>query len=163
RARSDPSLPRARRREAPPRHEPKTDQASTLTTSESGPSGTDATKRRSESPAIGGPPPPPVWRARRASPPGQLVPRGATRRGGPRLGGRHAAAGRGGVPVRVPIVARRNYHLFQPLLYQVATAALSPGDIAYPIRAVVRRQPNTEVYLAEAVSVDVANRRLVLK
>jgi len=50
--------------------------------------------------------------------------------------------------VRVTIVDRRNHHLFQPLLYQVATAALNPGDIAYPIRAVVRHQHNTRTILA---------------
>ncbi len=57
---------------------------------------------------------------------------------------------------------RRNYHLFQPLLYQVATAALSPGDIAYPIRSILRRQKNARVLLAEAVAVDAASRELVL-
>src|SRR5438477_2039682 len=62
----------------------------------------------------------------------------------------------------VTVVDRHNYHLFQPLLYQVATAGLSPGDIAQPIRGVLRRSPNTRVILAEAVSVDVAGRRLVL-
>ena len=57
---------------------------------------------------------------------------------------------------------RRNHHLFQPLLYQVATASLSPGDIAYPIRSVLRRQKNTEVFLAEAVAIDPATREVVL-
>ncbi len=66
-------------------------------------------------------------------------------------------------PVRVTVVDRRNHHLFQPLLYQVATAALSPGDIAYPVRAIVRRQENTAVLLAEAVSVDWRERELVLR
>ncbi|MBM3962153.1 MAG: FAD-dependent oxidoreductase, partial [Planctomycetes bacterium] len=64
--------------------------------------------------------------------------------------------------VRVTIVDRRNHHLFQPLLYQVATAALNPGDIAYPIRAVVRHQHNTRTILARVDGVDVAQRRLVL-
>jgi NADH dehydrogenase len=59
-------------------------------------------------------------------------------------------------------VDRRNHHLFQPLLYQVATAALSPGDIAQPIRHVLRGRPNVAVVLAEATAVDVAGRRLVL-
>ena len=53
-------------------------------------------------------------------------------------------------PVRITLVDRRNHHLFQPLLYQVATAALNPSDIAAPIRAVLRRQRNAEVLLAEA-------------
>src|SRR5947209_10997198 len=65
-------------------------------------------------------------------------------------------------PVLVTVVDRHNYHLFQPLLYQVATAGLSPGDIAQPIRGVLRRSPNIRVILAEAVSVDVTGRRLVL-
>jgi len=64
--------------------------------------------------------------------------------------------------VRVTIVDRRNHHLFQPLLYQVATAALNPGDIAYPIRAVVRHQHNTRTILARVDGIDVAQRRLVL-
>jgi NADH dehydrogenase len=65
-------------------------------------------------------------------------------------------------PARVTVVDRRNHHLFQPLLYQVATAALSPGDIAYPIRAILRHQKNATVFLAEAVAVDPAARQLVL-
>jgi NADH dehydrogenase len=59
-------------------------------------------------------------------------------------------------------VDRRNHHLFQPLLYQVATASLSPGDIAYPIRSILRRQKNTQVLLADAVGVDPAARAVVL-
>ena len=64
--------------------------------------------------------------------------------------------------VRVTVVDRRNHHLFQPLLYQVATAALSPADIAYPIRAIFRKQENATVLLAEAGSVDRSARELVL-
>src|SRR5882672_5264144 len=64
--------------------------------------------------------------------------------------------------VRVTVVDRRNHHLFQPLLYQVATAALSPGDIAYPIRSILRRQKNARVLLGEAVSVDTKARKVVL-
>lgn len=60
------------------------------------------------------------------------------------------------------LVDRRNHHLFQPLLYQVATAALSPGDIAYPIRAIFSKQKNAEVLLADAVSIDVGTREVVL-
>jgi NADH dehydrogenase len=64
-------------------------------------------------------------------------------------------------PVRVTLVDRQNHHLFQMLLYQVATAGLSPGDIASPIRWILRRQPNTRVLMAEAQRVDVAGRTLV--
>ena len=53
-------------------------------------------------------------------------------------------------PVRVTVVDRHNYHLFQPLLYQVATAALSPGEIAQPIRSILRTYPNVEVLLARS-------------
>ena len=61
-------------------------------------------------------------------------------------------------PVDVTLVDRRNFHLFQPLLYQVATAALSPGDIAWPIRSVFRRQSNVRVFLAEISAIDTAER-----
>lgn len=67
---------------------------------------------------------------------------------------RHAA-------VRVTLLDRQNHHLFQPLLYQVATAALSPSDIAEPLRHIVRKQENCEVLLANAESVDVAGKRLL--
>jgi NADH dehydrogenase len=56
--------------------------------------------------------------------------------------------------VRVTLIDRRNHHLFQPLLYQVATAGLNPGDIAYPIRSVLRRQTNARVLLGEVTSID---------
>jgi NADH:quinone reductase (non-electrogenic) len=65
-------------------------------------------------------------------------------------------------PVRVTLVDRHNYHLFQPLLYQVATATLSPGDIASPIRWIFRRAQNIRVLLGDAVSIDVPNRRVWL-
>ena len=64
--------------------------------------------------------------------------------------------------MHVTIVDRRNLHLFQPLLYQVATAALNPADIAAPIRSVFRGWRNVSVVLAEAVAVDAAARKLVL-
>ena len=64
--------------------------------------------------------------------------------------------------LRVTLLDRHNYHLFQPLLYQVATATLSPGDIASPIRWIVRRSPNVRVLLGEADSIDVAGRRVLL-
>src|SRR5688572_10412448 len=56
-------------------------------------------------------------------------------------------------PVRVTLLDRHNYHLFQPLLYQVATAALSPGDIASPIRWIFRSAPNVRVLLGEAAAI----------
>ncbi len=65
-------------------------------------------------------------------------------------------------PVRVTIVDRRNHHLFQPLLYQVATAALNPGDIAYPIRSVLRLQQNARTLLARVTGIDLAQRTLQL-
>jgi NADH dehydrogenase len=63
-----------------------------------------------------------------------------------------------GHPVAVTLVDRRNHHVFQPLLYQVATAALSPGDIASPIRWILRRQRNIEVVLGEVARIDSASR-----
>jgi NADH:quinone reductase (non-electrogenic) len=74
--------------------------------------------------------------------------------------GLYAAKGLGNPRVRVTVVDRRNHHLFQPMLYQVATAALNPSDIAAPIRSVLRKQANTEVLLAEVSSVDTAERRV---
>ena len=65
-------------------------------------------------------------------------------------------------PLRVTILDRHNYHLFQPLLYQVATATLSPGDIAAPIRWIFRKSPNVRVLLGEAVSIDTRRKRVVL-
>jgi NADH dehydrogenase len=65
-------------------------------------------------------------------------------------------------PVEVTLLDRRNFHLFQPLLYQVATGALSPGDIASPLRGVLRRQRNTRVWMAEATGFDVRRRRVLL-
>ncbi len=76
------------------------------------------------------------------------------------FGGLYAARALARAPVRVTVIDRRNHHVFQPLLYQVATAALNPSDIAYPIRSVLRRQPNARVLLAEASRVDVAARRV---
>jgi NADH dehydrogenase len=76
--------------------------------------------------------------------------------------GLYAARALGRAPVDVTVIDRRNYHLFQPLLYQVATAALNPSDIAAPIRHVLRRQRNCRVLLAEATAVDVPGRRVVL-
>jgi NADH:ubiquinone reductase (H+-translocating) len=71
------------------------------------------------------------------------------------FGGLAAARALAKAPVNITVIDRRNHHLFQPLLYQVATAALNPSDIAYPIRAAVARQPNARVLLATAKRVDV--------
>ena len=75
--------------------------------------------------------------------------------------GLNAAKALKGVPVEVTIIDRRNFHLFQPLLYQVAAAALNPSDIAYPIRSIFRRQANiTGILLAEVIGIDL-DRRVV--
>ena len=74
--------------------------------------------------------------------------------------GLYAAKGLARAQVRLTVVDRRNHHLFQPMLYQVATAALNPSDIASPIRSVLRRQKNTDVLLAEATEVDVNERKV---
>ena len=73
-----------------------------------------------------------------------------------------AARALAGAPVDITVVDRRNHHVFQPLLYQVATASLSPADISAPIRTVLRGQDNCEVVLAEVTGVDVERRRLML-
>ena len=76
------------------------------------------------------------------------------------FGGLEAARKLARAPVEVTVIDRHNYHLFQPLLYQVATAALSPADIAEPIRAVLRHQQNATVLLDEVTGVDIAGRRV---
>jgi len=78
------------------------------------------------------------------------------------FGGLYAARALAGRPVRVTLLDRRNHHLFQPLLYQVATAALNPSDIATPLRSILRCAANVTVLLAEVEAVDLAARRLVL-
>jgi len=103
-----------------------------------------------------------------ASPDGRAVESGHGPRGGrPRVvivgggfGGIEAARALADAPVEVLMIDRRNYHLFQPLLYQVATAALNPSDIAAPIRRVFRRQRNVNVLLAEVTAVDLARRQV---
>src|SRR6201981_2094278 len=65
--------------------------------------------------------------------------------------------------VEVTLIDRRNFHLFQPLLYQVATGSLSPGEIAAPLRSVLRRQKNASVLLGEAVDVDPEAKRVILR
>ena len=78
------------------------------------------------------------------------------------FGGLHAARSLRQAPVEVTLIDRRNFHLFQPLLYQVATGGLSPANIAAPLRSLLRRQHNARVLLAEVVGVDVAERRVRL-
>ena len=79
------------------------------------------------------------------------------------FGGLYAARSLRKAAVKVTLVDRRNHHLFQPLLYQVATGALSPANIAAPLRALLRRQKNAQVLLGEVIDVDVAGRRVVLR
>ena len=78
------------------------------------------------------------------------------------FGGLDAARALGGAPVRVTLLDRHNYHLFQPLLYQVATASLSPGDVASPIRWILRRQKNVQVLLADVRAIEPVARVLTL-
>ncbi|HVR64211.1 MAG TPA: NAD(P)/FAD-dependent oxidoreductase [Polyangia bacterium] len=78
------------------------------------------------------------------------------------FGGLYAARALVEAPVRVTLVDRRNHHVFQPLLYQVATAALNPSDIAAPIRAVLRRQSNARVLLAEVAGIDLTGKLIRL-
>src|ERR1039457_3089736 len=79
------------------------------------------------------------------------------------FGGVYVAKALGRAPISVALVDRRNFHLFQPLLYQVATGGLSPGEIASPLRVVLKNNRNTEVLLGEAVDLDVPNRRVILR
>lgn len=76
--------------------------------------------------------------------------------------GIHAAKGMGHLPLDVTVIDRRNHHTFQPLLYQVALAVLSPADIAQPIRSIVRHQANTQVVMDEVVGIDTSLRRVIL-
>jgi NADH dehydrogenase len=76
------------------------------------------------------------------------------------FGGLYAARALKNAPVRISLVDRHNHHLFQPLLYQVATAALNPSDIAVPIRRIVRDQRNCDVIMAEATGIDTKDKRV---
>ena len=78
------------------------------------------------------------------------------------FGGLQAAKHLATAPVDLTIVDRRNFHLFQPLTYQVATGALSPGEVAYPLRAVFRRHRNVRVVMAEVTGFDLEGRRVQL-
>jgi NADH dehydrogenase len=79
------------------------------------------------------------------------------------FGGLEAAKTLAGAPVDITIIDRQNYHCFQPLLYQVATAALSPAEVAWPIRHILRRQQNATVYMAEVTGIDLAARAVNTK
>jgi len=78
------------------------------------------------------------------------------------FGGLSAAQALAGAPVQVTVIDRRNYHLFQPLLYQVATAGLSPAEIAWPIRGILRGQRNAAVQLGRVTDIDVDRREVVV-
>lgn len=78
------------------------------------------------------------------------------------FGGLYCAQGLANAPVDITMVDRRNFHLFQPLLYQVATGGLSPANIAAPLRAILRHQRNIHVQLAEVLDIDADNRKVIL-
>src|SRR3954467_6093842 len=78
------------------------------------------------------------------------------------FGGLQAALHLAGAPVDVTLIDRRNFHLFQPLAYQVATGALSPAEICFPLRRIFRRRPNVEVMLAEVTDFDLDTREVRL-
>ncbi|MBV8937346.1 MAG: FAD-dependent oxidoreductase, partial [Alphaproteobacteria bacterium] len=78
------------------------------------------------------------------------------------FGGLSAALRLGRVGADVTVIDRRNHHLFQPLLYQVATAALSPADIAAPIRGILARYTNTDVILGKVTGIDVAGHAVLI-
>ena len=78
------------------------------------------------------------------------------------FGGLSAAKALRKAPLRVTVIDRHNHHLFQPLLYQVATATLSPGDIASPIRWILRHQRNTRVLLGDVRAIDLGAKRITL-
>src|SRR3974377_1698284 len=77
------------------------------------------------------------------------------------FGGLSAAKQLAKAPFNVTVVDRHNYHLFQPLLYQVATAGLSPGDIASPIRGILHQQSSTKVILAKVSGIDTVRKEVV--
>src|SRR5437868_4229010 len=77
------------------------------------------------------------------------------------FGGLNAARALARYPVRVTLVDRKNHHTFQPLFYQVATAGLSPGEIAAPIRWIMRDRPNVEVLMEEVKDFDLAQRKVI--
>src|SRR3979411_2789224 len=79
------------------------------------------------------------------------------------FGGLYSAQARRRAPGTVTLIDRRNFHLFQPLLYQVATGGLSPGEIASPLRVGLKKNRNTEVLLDDVTDIDVAGRRLIVR
>ena len=79
------------------------------------------------------------------------------------FGGLYAARGLAGAPVDVSVIDKHNYHLFRPLLYQVATGLLSADEVAAPIRSILRKHKNVEVLMAEVVGIDLANRMVVTR
>src|SRR5580692_10036282 len=79
------------------------------------------------------------------------------------FGGLNAAQKLKRAPVDVTLIDRRNFHLFQPLMYQVATGSLSPGEIAAPLRGILSRQKNTQVLLGEAADIDPDTKRVILR
>src|SRR3954454_15972889 len=79
------------------------------------------------------------------------------------FGGLRATRGLRGAPVEITLIDRRNFHLFQPLTYQVATGALAPGEVAYPLRAVFKHDRNVRVLLAEVTSFDLERREVILR
>src|ERR1700674_3430598 len=74
------------------------------------------------------------------------------------FGGLNAAQSLAGADVAITVIDKKNYHTFQPLLYQVATAGLSPGEIAAPIRSILQRHKNVEVLMAEVTGFDLERR-----
>src|SRR5277367_4695825 len=78
------------------------------------------------------------------------------------FGGLEAVKGLASSPVDITLVDQRNHHIFQPLLYQVATASLAPSEIAWPIRSIIRRQRNVETLLSRVNGIEVEGRRVLL-
>lgn len=79
------------------------------------------------------------------------------------FGGLYAAKELGSADIKITLIDRRNFHLFQPLLYQLATGGLSPGDIASPLRSVLSKQKNTKVYKSEVIDIDAERKEVVLR
>src|SRR5204863_6964524 len=77
------------------------------------------------------------------------------------FGGLYCARALGGAPVQVTLIDRLNFHLIQPLLYQVATGGLSPANIAAPLRSILRKQTNVRTVLAEVTGFDAAGKRVL--
>jgi len=90
--------------------------------------------------------------------PANLIPNVVIVGGG--FGGLHAARSLAKLPVKITLIDKNNYHLFQPLLYQVATAGISPTDVAYPLRSIFRRHKNVEFRMAEVTGIDLESRKV---